>query len=84
MSYRGTFALAAATVMCFACLEPSARAQTPATPPPQLPVTPPATKPGSDLVLNPTTAECVKGWMPELKWTKDQFDQFCAQMNSAK
>jgi hypothetical protein len=47
---------------------------------------PPAsvTKPGSDLVVNPTDAECKKGWDASLKWTKEQFETHCATMRAAK
>jgi hypothetical protein len=46
---------------------------------------PPAdAKPGKDLVANPTTEECNRGWNANLKWTKEQFEQFCATMRAAK
>jgi hypothetical protein len=38
----------------------------------------------SDLVINPTTEECKKGWEAAMKWTKEQFEQLCAQMRAAK
>ena len=41
-------------------------------------------KPGSDLVINPTTEDCKKGWEAATKWTKEQFAQLCAQMQAAK
>ena len=41
-------------------------------------------KPSSDLVINPTTEECKKDWEVAMKWTKEQFEQLCAQMRSAK
>ena len=41
-------------------------------------------KPGHDLVINPTTEECKKGWEVAMKWTKEQFEQLCAQMRAAK
>lgn len=43
-----------------------------------------AKTPTSDLVMNPTTDECKKGWVVALKWTKEQFEQLCAQMQAAK
>ena len=44
----------------------------------------PLAKPGSDLVINPTTEECQKGWSPGVKWTKEQFEAFCQQMRTSK
>jgi hypothetical protein len=41
-------------------------------------------KPGYDLVINPTTEECKKGWEATMKWSKEQFEQLCAQMQAAK
>ena len=55
----------------------------PPTPGPTNP-TPPATKPGADLVINPTDEECKKGWNGGLKWTREQFEQFCAAAPAAK
>ena len=46
--------------------------------------TPSATKPGADLVINPTDEECKKGWNAGLKWTREQFEQFCAAARAAK
>jgi hypothetical protein len=56
------------------------------TPGPTNPNPPPQaeTKPGKDLVVNPTTEECKQGWSANMKWTKEQFEQFCAQMKAAK
>ena len=44
----------------------------------------PLSKPGTDLVINPTNEECEKGWRPGLKWTKEQFETFCTQMKTSK
>lgn len=44
----------------------------------------PQSKPATDLVINPTTEECKKGWEPAVKWTKEQFERQCAQMQAAK
>lgn len=63
-----------------------ALAQTSPTPGPTNP-TPapnPLSKPGTDLVINPTTEECEKGWRPDLKWTREQFEAFCVQMKTSK
>jgi hypothetical protein len=52
----------------------------PAAPPKSLPVP----KGGENLVLNPTIDECRAGWRPGVKWTKEQFAQFCRQMEISK
>lgn len=44
----------------------------------------PLAKPGSDIVINPTAEECQKGWHAGLKWTKEQFEDFCGQMKISK
>ena len=36
------------------------------------------------IVVNPTVAECTTGWNADLKWSKAQFDQFCATMSKSK
>ena len=50
------------------------------------PATAPQTKePGQqNLVINPTQAECQKGWSADLKWSKAQFDQFCSTLSRSK
>jgi hypothetical protein len=63
-----------------------ADAQTSPTPGPTNP-TPapnPLSKPGTDLVINPTNEECQNGWRPGLKWTQEQFEAFCTQMKTSK
>ena len=63
-----------------------AGAQTSPTPGPTNPSPAPnaLSKPGADLVINPTTEECEKGWRPGLKWTQEQFEAFCTQMKTSK
>lgn len=34
------------------------------------PTTSPLTKPGADMVINPTTEERGSGWNPNIRWTK--------------
>ena len=38
----------------------------------------------SDIVVNPTMAECARGWTQadDPKWSKEKFDQFCAILKS--
>jgi hypothetical protein len=61
-----------------------AGAQTAPTPGPTNPAPNPLSKPGTDLVINPTAEECEKGWRPGLKWTREQFDTFCTQIKTSK
>ena len=44
----------------------------------------PQAKPGATMVINPTEDECQKGWNASLKWTKEQFEQFCTLLKAAK
>ena len=44
----------------------------------------PQAKPGATMVINPTDDECQKGWNSTLKWTKEQFEQFCTLLKAAK
>ena len=44
----------------------------------------PLSKPGTDLVINPTLRNAQKGWRPGLKWTQEQFEAFCTQMKTSK
>ena len=51
--------------------------------------TPPATTnplahPGATIVINPTIDQCNAGWSPSLRWTAEQFAQFCVEMRSSK
>jgi hypothetical protein len=75
-------ALAGAIVMSV----PLASAQTSPTPGPTNPgpAPNPLSKPGSDLVINPTAEECKEGWRPGSKWTREQFDAFCKQLKISK
>ena len=65
---------------------PPAAAQTSPTPGPTNPAPEPnpLSKPGSDLVINPTAEECNEGWRPGSKWTREQFDAFCKQLKISK
>jgi Spy/CpxP family protein refolding chaperone len=72
--------IAAVLTACAAAAQaPTPPSSTPPAPPPES--TP---KQGTDLVVNPTDAECKSGWNASLKWTKEQFDQLCATMRAAK
>ena len=63
----------------------AAPAQTAPTPGPTNPTQPnPQAHPGATIVINPTEQECSKGWSPDMKWTKAQFDDFCGKLRAAK
>ena len=78
-SKRTSVVLAAAVMACAT----ASLAQT--TPGPTNPTPPnPQAKPGATMVVNPTEDECQQGWNATLKWTKEQFEQFCGQMKASK
>ena len=52
----------------------------PTAPPRTLPVP----KGGESLIVNPTKDECHAGWRSGLKWTQEEFDKFCRQMEISK
>jgi hypothetical protein len=55
------------------------------TPGPTNPTPPnPQAKPGSTIVVNPTADQCQKGWDTGMKWTKEQFDEFCNKLRASK
>lgn len=41
-------------------------------------------KPGATIIINPTHEECALGWNSSLKWSKEQFDDFCHKLNTSK
>jgi hypothetical protein len=71
----GSAFLLCAAVIVFAQGTPAAGPVNP-TPPESLPVT----KPGADLVINPSAGECKMGWDANMKWTKQQFEEFLRQL----
>jgi hypothetical protein len=67
------------------CIGAAAFAQTGPSPGPTNPVPPnPQAKPGATIVVNPTTDECRSGWNASLRWTKEQFDDFCNKLGASK
>jgi hypothetical protein len=54
------------------------------TPFPHVKADSPLSKPGSTIVINPTEPECNAGWRPGLRWTQQQFAEFCAQLKASK
>lgn len=71
-------------VAAIPCARIAAAQQTAPGPTNPTPAPNPLSKPGTDLVINPTNEECQKGWRPGLKWTKEQFETFCTQMKTSK
>ena len=61
-----------------------AQTQPPPGPNKPPPTNSPLAKPGADMVINPTIEECRMGWNASLKWTKEQFENHCAQMKASK
>jgi hypothetical protein len=76
--------LVAAGALCLgiagSCLAQTSPAPGPTVPPKTLPVP----KTGDNMLVNPTQEECKAGWRPELKWSKEQFDKHCAQLEISK
>jgi hypothetical protein len=44
----------------------------------------PQAQPGATIVINPTVEECRQGWNGNMKWSKQQFDHFCATLQASK
>jgi hypothetical protein len=44
----------------------------------------PQAQPGATMVINPTEQECRRGWDPSLKWTRQQFEEFCTRLGASK
>lgn len=61
----------------------AASAQTTA-PGPTNPAPSPQSKPGATIVVNPTQDECDRGWHAGLKWTREQFEEFCTKLKASK
>ena len=59
------------------CLGGTALAQVQSPPNPQ-------TKPGATIVINPTEEECKRGWNASMRWTEEQFEEFCAKLATSK
>jgi hypothetical protein len=76
---RAAVATAGLVLLCTASLAQPTPAPGPVKPPP--PVENPA---GKGIVLNPTDEECKRGWSPSLRWTKEQFNDFCGKLGTSK
>ncbi len=44
----------------------------------------PMSKDGATMVINPTKAECQRGWQPGMRWTAEQFAEFCNKLGASK
>jgi hypothetical protein len=44
----------------------------------------PKAQPGGTIVVNPTEAECKRGWSADLRWTEEQFRSFCERLETSK
>ena len=44
----------------------------------------PQSAPGATIIVNPTEAECKRGWSADMRWTKQQFETFCAKLGASK
>lgn len=80
-----TYGLAAALFMMVIS---TAHAQSPTpspTPGPTNPTAPnPQAQPGANIVINPTQDECQSGWNSSMRWTQEQFRDFCAKLGASK
>lgn len=68
----------------FASAASAQTAPSPSPTPGPINPTPPQTRPGSTIVINPTEQQCQSGWQPTMQWSKDQFDQFCTKLGASK
>jgi hypothetical protein len=62
----------------------TALAQTQAPGPTNLTPPNPQAQPGATMVINPTEQDCRRGWDPSLKWTRQQFEEFCTRLGASK
>jgi hypothetical protein len=73
------FKLAAGAAALLLLSAPSLAQQVPSNPGSN-----PQSKQGANIVINPTVQECERGWNSNSRWTKEQFEQFCATLGKAK
>jgi hypothetical protein len=72
--------ISVAVVLSFFAMT-TAHAQTIKPPPTE---SPKKERTGKTIVVNPTVEQCRHGWTSDLKWTKEQFDAYCARVRSSK
>jgi hypothetical protein len=77
----------AMAILMATSLAVSAQTTTPSPSPPPGPTNPtpnPQAQPGATIVINPTQDECQRGWNASMRWTQDQFREFCAKLGASK
>lgn len=73
--------------MTMATATVTAQTQSPTPSPAPGPTNPapnPQAQPGATIVINPTQQECQSGWNASLRWTQEQFREFCTMLGSSK
>ena len=76
---RAALASAGLTLFAAASLGQSVPSPGPIKPPPRV-----ENPKGKSIVINPTEQECKRGWNPSMRWTKEQFHDFCGKMGTSK
>ncbi len=77
----------AMSILMVSALAASAQTTTPSPSPAPGPTNPapnPQSQPGATIVINPTQDECHAGWNASMRWTQDQFREFCAKLGASK
>lgn len=86
--FRAVVIAASATLLLAASVSSSLSQGAPSPQPgPTNPTSPPANpqaQPGATIVINPTVEECRRGWNSAMKWSKDEFERFCATLQASK
>jgi hypothetical protein len=67
-----------------AMLATASLAQPAPSPGPVKPPPPTENPSGKSIVINPTDEECKRGWEPSMRWTKEQFNDFCGKLGASK
>jgi hypothetical protein len=44
----------------------------------------PQAKPGATILVNPTAEQCKRGWSADMRWTEQQFREFCQRLETSK
>ena len=78
------FGRAAVATVALALLGVAWQAQPAPSPGPVKPPPPTENPSGKSIVINPTEEECKRGWNPSMRWTKEQFSDFCGKLGTSK
>lgn len=74
-----------AMTMASATVTAQTQSPTPSpTPGPTNPAPNPQAQPGATIVINPTHDECRSGWNASMRWTEEQFREFCTKLGASK